>query len=253
LLAQNTLRAPQDTAENLVNAASNVSGPVAPHSIATLYGENLSWVTRGIRPDDLRGDMLPNVLLGTGVRVLVGGLAAAIYYVSPTQVNLLIPSELIAGRHQLEVVRDGVAGPRISIVLQAESPEIFITYPERWVAATRADGSAITPGRPAQPGETIVLYATGLGRTRPDSLSGQVASIAAPIIRRPEFRVWLDGRPGGTIHYSGLTPGFGGLYQINLQLPADVGTNPEIRCGFLEAPSSQPGVRLAVSPAPPAP
>jgi len=244
-------RAPYYTAESFVSAASNAAGPVSPHSIASLYGENLAWVTRAIRPEDLRGNQMPTVLPGSGVRVIIGGLLAGIYYASPSQVNLLVPNELLPGRHTLEVVRDGVAGPRVTVTLAAEAPELFQTQPGNWAVATRADGSPVTPQSPASPGDTLILYATGLGRTVPDSHSGQIAAGAASLARRREFNLWLNDLFVDAVHYVGLTPGFAGLYQINVTLPRETPPNPEIRLGFAGRPMSRLGVRLAVKePAP---
>ncbi len=249
LLAQNPLRAPVYDPSSIVNAASNRPGPLAPHTIVSIYGQTLAWTTRAIRAEDLKGSLIPTVLPGSGVRVIVGGLLAGIYYASPDQVNFLVPNDLVPGRHSLEVVRDGVAGPRVTITLAAESPELFV-FSERtaganvWAVATHADGVPITPDRPAAAGEVIVLYATGLGRTRPDSLSGQIATGAAPLARTADFRVWLAGKAIDSFAYVGLTPGFGGLYQINLTVPASVPADPEIQIGFLDRPLSQPGVRL---------
>src|SRR5215472_6971027 len=80
---------PYYTSESIVNAADNQSGGLAPNTIATMYGTGLAYTTKAITNADIHDGMLPTVLPGTGVRVLIGGLPAIIYFVSPGQINFL--------------------------------------------------------------------------------------------------------------------------------------------------------------------
>src|SRR5450755_4748783 len=64
LLAADT-GAPEYTAGSIVNPIAAVAGMYAPNSFMTIYGRNLSYVTRAMGPDDLRAGMLPGVLIGT--------------------------------------------------------------------------------------------------------------------------------------------------------------------------------------------
>src|SRR5689334_11194588 len=73
--------APNYTAASIVNAATQTAGPLAPNTIATVYGTNLSWDEYAITPADLGGGSLPQTV--HGVTVFVGGLATSIFYVSP--------------------------------------------------------------------------------------------------------------------------------------------------------------------------
>ena len=111
------------------------------------------------------------------------------------------------------------------------------------LAATHADGSLITSKSPAKPGEVIVLYAGGLGPTSPEQIAGQLAKTAASVAT-PGFGVWLNGLPvsATAIKYAGITPGFAGLYQVNLELPSNV-ASPEVRIGF-GSPTSPGGLYL---------
>jgi uncharacterized protein (TIGR03437 family) len=242
-------QAPFYSAASIVNAASNEVGALAPYTFATIYGTDLAYSTCVISPDDIRGGRLPTEL--AGVRVLIDSIPAIIYYVSPKQINLLIPSMLIPsmpGRPEpeLRVAVDGRAGPAVPIELLESAPALF-QLDAKTVVATRADWSVITSEAPAQPGEYVVLYATGLGNTRPEIIYGQAPQTAAPIQRLAEFQVWLGGVPleAGRITYAGAAPGFAGLYQINLKLPEKVEDNPEIRIG-LGGRISPAGLRLPV-------
>jgi len=112
------------------------------------------------------------------------------------------------------------------------------------VLAFHLDGSKLSAASPAQAGEVIVIYATGLGPTLPQALPNQVPPSAAPVAM-PGFEVWLDGTPvdPALILYAGVTPGYAGLYQVNLTIPANTGANPEIRIGWTTQ-MSPPGVFL---------
>src|SRR6185369_12802969 len=68
--------APSYSSSSIVNAASNQAGPIAPNTIVSLYGTDLAYVTRGILPDDMHGQVLPTTIGGTGVRILVGKVNA---------------------------------------------------------------------------------------------------------------------------------------------------------------------------------
>lgn len=243
------LGAPCYSEAGVVNAASYQAGAFAPNTIVSLFGTGLSFATSGIRPEDLLGGVLPIELPGTGVHVLLNGLFAHIYYVSPTQVNLLVPSNFRAGRWRLQLVREGTAGPAVWVELLEAAPGLFLLEPGVAVA-THADFSAVTQDAPARPGEIVVLWATGLGPTVPRADYGQVLKEAAWIERIADFRVLLNGTsvPPGNVLYAGVAPYFAGLYQINLRLPDTVAPDPEVRLAVGDA-ISPAGVRLFVRPA----
>lgn len=229
---------------DLVNAASGAPGPLAPGTVATLFGTGLAYTTRQQSADDNTGDFLPILLPGTGVRLFLNNQPAHLYYVSPTQINFVIPVSLAVGKAELDLTLDGRRGPTIAVTLESEAPEFFLGE-GRFIAATNAVNQPLTSERPAQPGDVVVLYATGLGRTIPSLMPGQLAAQATSIARLSEFRVQVNGRlvEPESILYAGLSPGFAGLYQVNVRIPAGAPADPEIRMGF-GAISSQPGTRL---------
>lgn len=245
--------APKYSSESITNAASNTVGPLSPNTLISIYGENLSFNTRALSVEDIRVNTLPTMLTGTGVRVLIANLPANLLYVSPTQINLLIPSNLLPGRHNLEVIRDGLIAPPVEVVIEPESPQFFVQILPNdggtYAIATQPDGSVVEPAHPAEPGDLIIIYATGLGTANPPVPYGQIATGAAWIKKRKEFKLYLNDMEldSGAIEYAGVTPGNGGLYQINVKLPKDAPENPQIRMG-IGAPTSVEGVRLAIMP-----
>ena len=95
------------------NGATYLTGGLVPGSWALVKGTNLSDVSRTWNNADFAnlGDGLPTVL--SGVQVLVNGTAAAVYYISPTQINFQVPAG-ISGTANVEVIRDGVASNTMS-------------------------------------------------------------------------------------------------------------------------------------------
>jgi uncharacterized protein (TIGR03437 family) len=242
--ANSARQAPFYSAASIVNSASNEVGALAPCTFATLYGANLAFDRRAMGPEDIRGGKLPTEL--AGVRVLVDGIPAIIYYASPNQVNLLIPSVLRHPEVEMQLTVDGRAGPAVAIRLLEAAPALF-QLDDKTPVATRANWELITGEAPAQPGEDVILFATGLGSTEPETAYGQTPQTAARIQRWREFQVLLGGVPveAGRVAYVGVMPGYAGLYQINLKLPENLENDPEIRIG-LAGQISRVGLRLPV-------
>ena len=235
---------PYYTAQSIANSAANTAGYYTPNSFLSIYGQNLAYVTKPMSSDDIRAGQLPTVLEGTGVRVLINQIFADVYYVSPGQVNVLIPPSLTAGPVTVQLVNDGLAGPPVTITLSASAPVLFESDATT-VIATHGNGPPVTAAQPAQPGEVVVLHATGLGPTLPAAIPNQIPQTAAGIVDRADFRVVLNGADvdPGNIQYAGVTPGFAGLFQINLLLPADAPENPQVQIGYGNQ-LSPPGVIL---------
>ena len=182
--------APDYSAASIVNAATQTVETLAPNTIATIYGTNLSWTTHAITEADLNGGTLPNSL--EGVSVYVNGLLSSLYFVSPGQINFLIPYDIVAASGLVYVTRQGVAGPGVTIPLAIASPGFF-QWNGNFALAEHADGRLITPSDPALAGQIVVLYAGGLGRTSPDVPSGHIVSVATSILYESELQILLNG------------------------------------------------------------
>jgi uncharacterized protein (TIGR03437 family) len=232
-----------------VNSADSLPGALAPNTIATVYGKNLSTVTVSLTTADLTSSgELPTRLPGTDTHILVNAMEATPYYISPTQINFLIPPNFLLGKTTFSVVSQGLAGPLLTLELQATAPAFFLLDAQT-VVATHVDGSVVTASKPAHPGEIVILYATGLGPTTPPVQPGQIPTTAAPLVNGSDFQVLLDGQaaPAEDVQYAGVAPSFAGLYQINLLLPEGTGVNPEIRmsCASQMSPAQ---IHLTVQP-----
>ncbi len=235
---------PSYSAATIYNGASWQTTGFAPNTFITIFGKNLAYTVRAMTAADLVEDHLPIVLSGTGVRVWVNRIAAFIYYVSPTQINALLPTTLGTGPTEVQVQLDSTWGPVSIIQVEKSAPALFqIDGPA--AIATHADGSLVTPESPAGSDEYIALYATGLGATMPPVGYGEIPGAAAALVDSHDFRLLLDGQPVDPVRvtYAGIAPGFGGLYQINVKLPAVLTKDPEIQLSTGNALSPR-GVKL---------
>lgn len=240
--------APSYSGASVVNAADNQPGPLAPNSIATIYGTGLAYTTRALSAGDVRAGVIPTVLPGTGLRVIVGGIGAGIYYVSPTQINFLVPNILLPGPTEVQIALDAIAGPAIPIQIAKAAPALF-QLDRQTVIAARTDGSVLTRDSPGRGGDYVTFYATGLGQVVPPLSDREIPFAAAKIKLLTELKITVDGvtLDPRSIGYAGVSPGFGGLYQINLKLPDTVGNNPEIRVSIADQ-SSPAGVEIPIIP-----
>ena len=230
--------APSYSAASIVNSASNKAGVVTPNGLVTIYGTNLAYSTYAVTAAEVAlSGSLPTA--AAGVRVYIGGAQAFLYYVSPTQINALLPAKLPEGDLELWVFRESTIGEKVKVKVVDAAPALFPTG-QQTVIATHADGSLITAENPARAEEIIVLYAVGLGRTVPDVISGCPPTTAIPIRRRSEFRVRVAGEDleDSMILYAGVAPGFAGLYQVNVRLPATLPANPDIQLAIADQPSA---------------
>jgi uncharacterized protein (TIGR03437 family) len=230
--------APSYSIASIANTATNLPAGFAPNSIVSIYGTNLSYNTASASA----ATVLPTTV--GGVLVYFGLIKASVFYVSPGQIDVLIPYTFGPGNVPMTVVRDGTAGPTVSLPLTATAPGLFQSAPNT-VLATHADSSLITAAAPASAGEMIIIYATGLGYTNPDQTSGEIPTHPAQITNLSSLSVLIDGvsTGPGSIQYAGVTPGCAGLYQINLRLPSPLPSNPEVRVE-IGTQISPPGMHL---------
>lgn len=237
---------PVYSSASIVNAATQTPMALAPNTIATIYGTGLAFSIRAVAISDVMGSAMPTEL--DGVQVWFNAQPCPLFYISPTQINFLIPYQVGPGAASIIVANNGHAGFPADIQIHNASPGLFL-WGNNQPVAVHLNGELISGSSPALPGEIIVMFAAGLGYTIPDIPGGQLAVAGFPIRLAPQFQVLLNGVacPPGSILYVGLAPGFAGLYQINLRLPADVPPNPEIQLSISE--DASPGsIRLAIQP-----
>jgi len=235
--AENPVRstAPSYSAASVVNAADFAAGSLAPNSLATVFGTDLSF-----DPDGSALGLLH-------VKVYLNFSEATLLYVSASQINFLVPSATAPGVSVLRVVRQNVTGPEAAVTITDVAPALFrMPGTDPLALAVHKDNiTIITAAAPASPGEIIVLYAAGLGSTNPAFPATGAPTVALPLTRLADLRVLLNGVAVDTsrVLYAGVTPGFQGLYQVNVRLPDDAPSNPEIRLAIGDQQSAA-GLKL---------
>ncbi len=205
----------------VVNAASfNTAGAaeervVSPGGLYSIFGAAL---TAGSEPEWALTIPLPRQLAGT--TVLINGTPAPLLFASARQINLMVRFGL--SEEQVEVSITSAAGlsETVSLPLQATQAGIFFDAQTGFGAILNSEGaSAITD--PPAPGETVLIFVTGLGTVDPPILSGTGAPLS-PLSRTLIVpRVEVAGRNAEVV-FTGLAPLFVGLYQVNAQLPEDL-------------------------------
>jgi uncharacterized protein (TIGR03437 family) len=237
-------QAPSYTSAGIVNASDYSPGPFAPGSVISLFGSNLSRSAYALQASDIQFPYLPTMLNYT--QVIVDNSPVALFYVSPTQINFMVPAGDGVGQMTVQVVREGLAGPVIALPVLNAAPALFV-WGANYALATHADYSLVTEAAPAQPGEIVVLFATGLGKTAPNPGIGEIPTYSAPIVNLATLQVTFAGTPldPTLIKYAGVTPGSAGLYQINLQIPSNPPSDPAIQI-TLAGQTSAAGLKLPV-------
>jgi uncharacterized protein (TIGR03437 family) len=153
-----------------------------------------------------------------GTLVIIGGMQAPLYYVSPGQINAQIPFELAAGnQYEVIVSANGALTTPQPIQLTDAVPAI-LQFNSGAVVAEHQDGTLVSDSSPAAPGEYVVIYLTGLGDTDIPVPSG-TASPSNPLANVVNTPVLTLNGTQIPILFAGLTPTLVGLYQINFQVP----------------------------------
>jgi uncharacterized protein (TIGR03437 family) len=207
-----------------VSAASFSGAANAPGSVVSLFGTALAS-TQAAAPSL----PLPSSLNGTVVTV--NGIAAPLFYASPTQINYLLPFSLTGlSQASLVVSVNGVASPAVTINLFVDAPGIFTLNQQgtgQGAILISQTGQIAGPtgqnSRPAMRGEYISIYCTGLGPVTNTPAGGSPAQSNPPSTTL-EVPTVVVGGVLTPVQFSGLAPGFIGLYQVNVQVPANSST-----------------------------
>lgn len=205
---------------------------IAPGSWIEIYGENLAPVTRAWRDADFQGSMAPTTL--EGVSVSIGGVAAYVSYVSPGQVNAIVPEGVKAGTAMVTVQNKDGTSAGYGVTVKDFQPVILSlppTFAPNYGAAVAVYPDFTTyvlppsytnvPTRRAKPGDTIIFFGTGFGKVSPEVGPGQMAGQASTLAGKVQFTFRRSGGPAATgkVTYAGVVPGTVALYQFNVVAP----------------------------------
>jgi uncharacterized protein (TIGR03437 family) len=210
-------------AGGVVNNGTFAGGePLSQGDVAAVFGSQFTSDAPAF------ASKLPLTTTLDNVQVLVNGKAAPVYYTSSGQIDFEIPIDAATGDGTVQVVRNGTAGNLIYVDINAQVPR-FIEYDGGYGIMTTPTG-ALTgiPSNPVKIGDTVVIYAIGLGPTSTPVDSG-TASPTNPLATVPGTTKLCFGvedpfhqAPCATAFFSGLTPNFVGLYQVNVTIPSGI-------------------------------
>jgi uncharacterized protein (TIGR03437 family) len=245
-LAPDPLTTPAPVITLVANAEGGVA-TISPNSWVEIKGSNLAppGDTRIWQTPDFVNNQLPTSL--DGVSVTVNGVPAYVYYVSPTQVNILTPPNAISGSVPVQITENGVVSASFMVQAQAESPSFFIFGGGPYIAATHVDGSYLGPTSlypgfttPAKPGETIVLYANGFGPTSQPIVSGSETQ-SGTLSPMPLITI---GGVAATVTFAGLVAP--GEFQFNVVVPPTLSSGDQPTIATYNGLTTQPGTSITV-------
>jgi uncharacterized protein (TIGR03437 family) len=223
-ISQAANTAPSFIAAGITNGAS-FAGGLTPGSIVTIFGTRLTKDVTGI----VLADSLPLPTQLAGTSVTIGGVPAPLFAVANVdgneQINLQVPYEAAGQGSVNVVVKSPVASsPPVQVYVLPAHPGIFTVDGKAGAILHGADNSLVTVLNPAKRGEVVVIYATGLGPVSPRPATGAAAPGAEPLARTTITPAATVAGKTSAVLFSGLAPGFAGLYQVNIRIPSDAGT-----------------------------
>jgi uncharacterized protein (TIGR03437 family) len=204
------------TVINLVTDAASFAPRVAPGELATIFGSNLADST-----EQATGFPLPHSM--AGATVYLNQATVPLLYVSETQINFQVPSGLAAGTANLYVTRDGGQSGIFQVTVIASAPGIFQDTSNHAIAQNAVDYSTNSSNNPVAAGAVLVVYLTGQGALNNPVADG-TATPDSPLSMATATATATIGGASATVQFLGLTPGFAGLAQANILVPASLAT-----------------------------
>jgi uncharacterized protein (TIGR03437 family) len=235
---------------SLVANAEGESPVIAPNTWIEIKGVDLAPRQDALNvriwgAADFVNNQMPAQLDGVGVTV--NGKSAYVWYVNPSQVNVLTPPDAVQGPVNVVVSNNGASSQTYAAQAQALSPSFFV-FDGTHVVATHADGTDIGPATlypglttPARPGETIVIYGNGFGQTSQPVVSGSIAQ-SGTLSPLPVITI---GGIQANVRFAGLnlTPG---EFQFNVDVPANLADGDQPVTATYNALTTQGGAVLTV-------
>jgi uncharacterized protein (TIGR03437 family) len=205
------------------------TGTVAPGSLATIFGSGLAAGLSSANSIPL------STTLSDVTSVTINGMPAPLMFVSSSQIGVQIPWELTPGPANVIVNRTSSSSQPMAVQVSAFAPSVFaLGLGSLQALATNVDGTLVGPAglvaglnaHPATAGDTITLYATGLGMVNPPPLDGANSSdTMRQTTSTPSVQI---GGVAAQVPFSGLSPQFVGIYQLSVVVPGGVTTGSAV-------------------------
>ncbi len=240
----------------IITVVANTTGEapeVAPNTYIEIKGMNLGPVgvsSPNCAPGycwqsaDFLNNQLPTIL--QGVSVTMNGKPAFVYYISPTQVNILSPLDSSQGSITVQLTNSVGTSAPVTVQLRPISPGFF-QFAGGYAAATHVNGTLLGPTTlypgsttPAKPGETIVLYANGFGQTTTPVVSGALSQSGTLV---PLPMITIGGVPAN-VSFAGLVAV--GEFQFNVEAPPNLPNGDAQLVATYNGSSTQANVLISI-------
>jgi uncharacterized protein (TIGR03437 family) len=238
--------------EAVVNSSTLAAGSVSPGEIITVYGVALGPNTPVSTTLDSSGKVATSL---NGASILVNGIPAPLLYVSPTQINCVVPYE-VAGAPFLGVqaVFSTLPSNSFQVRPSAASPGIFTLNGSGSgpAAILNGTGGVNGPNNAASVGSTIVIFLTGEGQTKPAGITGAVTVVNpspnGPLTPQPVAApVVTIGGATAQVSFYGEAPGLvSGVLQINAVVPSALPSGDLPLAVSIGGAKSQSGVTVSI-------
>ena len=230
----------------VTNAASSVSGPVAPGEVVVLYGSGLGPARLTPYQLDPTSGLVSTSLAGTSV--IFNGTPAPLLYTSATQIAAVAPYSIAGSNVQVFVQYQGQTSAPVTLPVAAVAPALFTqdSSGKGQAAASNQDGTVNGAAHPAKVGSYISLWLTGAGQMNPTGVDGLPGAAPLPLTAAP-VAVTIGGA-SATVQYAGQAPNtVAGVMQINAQIPSGTQAGNAVPVVVqVGSVSTQAGVTIAV-------
>jgi uncharacterized protein (TIGR03437 family) len=230
----------------VTNAASSISGPVAPGEVVVLYGSGLGPARLAQYQLDPSSGLVGTGLAGTSV--IFNGTPGPVLYTSATQVAAVVPYSIAGSAVQVFVEYQGQTSAPVTLPVAAVAPALFTqdSSGKGQAAASNQDGTLNGAAHPAKVGSYISLWLTGAGQTNPAGVDGLPGAAPLP---QPAAAVSVTiGGQSVTPQYAGQAPtAVAGVMQINALIPSGIQAGNAVPVVVqVGSVSTQAGVTVAV-------
>lgn len=244
---------PQITA--VVNSGSFLQGTVSPGEIITVFGLGLGPATLSLFDPTVPAPQIPTALptATPNTSLTVNGTDAPILYTSASQVSAIVPYSVSGSTADIIVRYAGVASQPVTVALAPTNPAVFtVDASGRGQAAVlnynlaTNDYTMNTGANAAVRGQTIVLYATGIGATN-SALPNTLIPVGATVTPTAGPSVTIGGQAASVISAVSPVGSVPGLLQLNVTVPANAPTGAAVPIVVsIGGIDSQPGVTVAI-------
>jgi len=238
-----------------VNAANFLDRPVAPGTYVALYPAGGQFAFTETRVFDQEPNPIPMPKRLADIEVLVNEEAVPLHFVSPGQINFLMPMNAPTSGTVSVLVQRPSSGQILGygvLRMDVASPGLFTANASGsgQLAALNQDNTVNGPGNAAPRGSVVQLFATGAGfipGAPPDGETPGGRQILTP--EKPRVFIGTDFVPDSDVLYSGLAPGLIGVWQINFRIPDRVppGNAVLVYVQYKDIPSMTPQRRGTIA------